>query len=292
MNISTSLNGFGTDFERAIPACKAAGFEALDFNYWDHQKDVMAKTAEEEEAWAHRIRDLADRNGLPFTQMHGPVHGGLFHDMVLGLTPETFLQLAERSIRTASILGIPWVVFHGSGISGTESYREVTEYNVQFFRRLFPVMERTGVGIALENFYDRAPRPHAARRKYCAALDELVELVDALDHPLVGACLDTGHAHEQGIHPSEYVQLGKRLKATHINDNDGLSDQHLLPFQGSIDWTAAMKALRKMEYEGDLTYETHRPIVVLPQALREEGLRYAAAVGKYLIGLREEQTEA
>ncbi|WP_239631761.1 sugar phosphate isomerase/epimerase family protein [Paenibacillus sp. H1-7] len=287
MNISTSLNVFGTDYEQAIPVCKEAGFRALDFNYWDHQKDVLAKSWEEEEAWAHRIRAAADESGLPFTQMHGPVHGRSFREMVLGLNAESFLDMAKRSLRTASILGVPWVVLHASAISGNgESYGEVKEFNVKFFRQLFPVMEQTGVGIALENFYDRAARPHTARRTYCAMLDELVELIDTLDHPLVGACLDTGHAHEQGIHPNEIRKLGKRLKATHINDNDGLHDQHLLPYQGSIDWPAVMSALHDIQYEGDLTYETHQAIRFLPDALRLEGLKYAVAVGNYLIGLK------
>ncbi|WP_079912046.1 sugar phosphate isomerase/epimerase [Paenibacillus sp. 32352] len=293
MKISTSLNVFGTDYERAIPVCKAAGFEALDFNYWDHQKDVLTKTREEEEAWAHHIREIADENGIRFTQMHGPVHGRLFQQMVPGLDIESFLELAVRSIKTASILGVPWVVLHSSGVSVQgEPHHEAKEFNVRFFRRLFPVMEQTGVGIALENFYDRPARPHTVRRTYCALFDELIELIDALDHPLVGGCLDTGHAHEQGIHPNEIRKFGHRLKATHINDNDGVQDQHLLPYQGSIDWTAVMSALDAINYRGDFTYETHQSIRVLPNALREEGLRYAVALGHYLVGLKGESKEA
>ncbi|WP_282937513.1 sugar phosphate isomerase/epimerase family protein [Paenibacillus sp. RC67] len=293
MNISTSLNVFGTDYEQAIPVCKAAGFEALDFNYWDHQKDVMTKTWEEEEAWAHRIRQVADENGLRFTQMHGPVHGRLFQQMVPGLDTDSFLTLAKRSLKTASILGVPWVVFHSSGVSVEgESNREAKEFNVKFFQQLFPSMEHTGVGIALENFYDRPARAHAVRRTYCALFDELIELIDALDHPLIGGCLDTGHAHEQGIHPNEIRKFGNRLKATHINDNDGVQDQHLLPFQGSIQWASVMSALHDIDYKGDLTYETHQSIRVLPNALREEGLRYAVAIGQYLIRLKGELTGA
>ena len=159
MNISTSLNVFEIHhpIDDQIRRCKEAGFLSLDFNYWDYQQTVADMSWPEEEAWARNIRAAADAHGVRFTQMHGPVHGGSFTEMVMGLNVESFLEMASRSLRTAGILGVPWSVFHPSPLSlrGEESHREVLDTNVEFYRRLLPVMEETGVGIALENIFDR-----------------------------------------------------------------------------------------------------------------------------------------
>ncbi|CAG7622465.1 hypothetical protein PAESOLCIP111_02429 [Paenibacillus solanacearum] len=287
MKVSTSLNVFLPDnpIDRAMERCRDAGFTTLDFNYWDYQKYVHGLTWEEEEAWAQRIRALADSLRLRFTQMHGPVHGRSFSDMVLQLNEESFLAMAARSLQTAAILGIPWVVFHPSAITGSgEPYKELLAYNVRFYERLLPAAERTGVGLALENMYDRTQaQPLTRRRAYCAMPDELIELIDTLNHPLVGACWDTGHAHEQSLDQARIRELGSRLKATHINDNDGIRDLHLLPFSGTIQWNAVMEALRDIRYAGDFTYEAHSSIRVLPDGLRDAGLRYAAELGNYLV---------
>jgi sugar phosphate isomerase/epimerase len=288
MNFSTSLNVlFGPRYtvEESIRRCRQAGFISLDFNYWDFQKFVLGLTWEEEETWARSIRVAADEAGARFTQMHGPVHGAVFSNMVAGLNEDSFLTLAERSLRTASILGVPWVVFHPSNITAAvESPRTARDYNVKYYTRLLPVMEETGVGIALENMYDRQPgQSGMSRRRYCALPEELIELIDALNHPLVGACWDTGHANEQGHNQSVIREFGKRLKATHINDNDGIKDQHLLPFQGTVDWRMVMAALADIGYEGDFTYEAHTSIRTLPEELRDTGLEYAAKLAAHLV---------
>jgi sugar phosphate isomerase/epimerase len=43
--------------------------------------------------------------------------------------------------------------------------------------------------------------------------------------------------------------------ATHVHDNHGRHDDHLMPFDGSIDWDSALLALRKVGYDGRLTFE-------------------------------------
>jgi sugar phosphate isomerase/epimerase len=145
-------------------------------------------------------------------------------------------------------------------------------------------MEQTGVGIAMENMFDRErTKAGAPRRSYCSDPYELLELIDTLNHPLVGACWDTGHAHRQGLDQSVIREFGKRLKALHVQDNNGLQDQHLLPYQGNIDWKAVTGALAAIGYEGDFTYEAHMSIRKLPEELRDVGLKYSADLARYLV---------
>ena len=59
----------------------------------------------------------------------------------------------------------------------------------------------------------------------------------------VKLCFDTGHAHlEGGILPA--LETARDLLATtHIHDNHGERDEHLLPYEGTIDWKATLAAL-------------------------------------------------
>lgn len=287
MNLSTSLNIFNTEkpVEKSIQRCVMAGFTALDLNYCDHQKELLLKPWVEEESWAKHVRYTADKYGIPFTQMHGPIQGVAFNGMMMGLNVESFLELAQRALRTAAIVGIPWVVFHPGMISsaGVEPYQEVLNYNCSFWRRLIPVMEASGVGVALENLHDPA-ESSPFRRQYCSVPGELIELIDKIDHPLIGACWDTGHGHIQSLNQRSSIQmLGQRLKALHIHDNNGDKDQHFLPYHGTIDWKEVMAALRSIEFQGDFTYEVQPAIRVLPDGLRDAALKYAAELGSCLI---------
>jgi sugar phosphate isomerase/epimerase len=55
-------------------------------------------------------------------------------------------------------------------------------------------------------------------------------------------CFDIGHAHiEEGVGPS-FEAMKDHLVSSHIHDNHGDKDEHLLPFDGTIDWDAALRS--------------------------------------------------
>lgn len=281
MNVSTSLNVFDHSVSRmeGIRRCAQAGYVSVDMNYWDYQPQVLQMSWREEEVWARQIREAAELHGVRITQMHGPVHGSTFTSLVSGLTMDSFLQLAERSIQTAAILGVPWVVFHPTDVTKEDDDQDALQYNVDFYRKLIPILEQTGVGIALENLI----------RSYFSDPEKLVELIDTLNHPLIGACWDTGHAHIRKLdQKSGIMMLGSRLKATHIQDNDGIHDSHLLPYQGTIRWDEVAQALKTIGYQGDFTYETHNSIRNLPDPIRAAGLQYALQLGNYVASLTDD----
>src|ERR1700676_1000079 len=59
----------------------------------------------------------------------------------------------------------------------------------------------------------------------------------------VKVCFDTGHAHiEGGVLPA--LETARDLVATtHIHNNHGDRDEHLLPYEGTIDWDASLAAM-------------------------------------------------
>ncbi len=89
-----------------------------------------------------------------------------------------------------------------------------------------------GVVIALENTPSELGSPSVLRKF----------LVDTHLNDLK-LCFDIGHAHiEEGVGPS-FEAMREQIVSSHIHDNHGDKDEHLLPFDGTIDWDAALRGL-------------------------------------------------
>ena len=65
---------------------------------------------------------------------------------------------------------------------------------------------------------------------------QLVRLIEDEDLPALGICLDVGHARLQGDVVDALETVAGYLVTTHLHDNAGRRDDHLLPFDGVIDW--------------------------------------------------------
>jgi sugar phosphate isomerase/epimerase len=91
---------------------------------------------------------------------------------------------------------------------------------------------------------------------HLATADALVGwMEDDIDLGSAGVCLDFGHAHLTGGAPEAVEQLAGHLLTTHVHDNRGRHDDHLVPFDGTIDWPATLMALAKVGYQGPLVFE-------------------------------------
>src|SRR5277367_288643 len=88
-----------------------------------------------------------------------------------------------------------------------------------------------GVTIALENTPDDLGSP--------ASLQHFI--ADTHLHDL-RLCLDTGHAHMDSTVEVAFDAMRDRVVTTHIHDNHGDKDEHLLPYNGTINWDAALGA--------------------------------------------------
>jgi sugar phosphate isomerase/epimerase len=56
-------------------------------------------------------------------------------------------------------------------------------------------------------------------------------------------CFDTGHAHLEGGVAASLESVRDLVVTTHIHDNRGDRDDHLLPYEGTIDWDATLSGL-------------------------------------------------
>lgn len=88
------------------------------------------------------------------------------------------------------------------------------------------------------------------------AADALADLVeDDLEGLDVGVCLDYGHAHLGGDLADAVEMLGGHVLTTHVHDNRGRHDDHLVPFAGGIDWDVALMTTQKVGYDGVFVLE-------------------------------------
>ncbi len=86
--------------------------------------------------------------------------------------------------------------------------------------------------------------------------DALVALIDdAVDWPPAGICLDLGHARLLGDPVDAIETASGHIVTTHVHDTRGSRDDHLVPYDGTIDWARALLAFQKVGYSGPWTFE-------------------------------------
>jgi sugar phosphate isomerase/epimerase len=187
------------------------------------------------------------------------------------------IRLLRAHMALAARLGVKTVVIHpgkGEGMTTRAERARSRACNVEVFRRLGDEASAAGMRIGLENMM----------RWGFASPHEMLELLEAIDHSAVGFTLDTSHAHAAGFNLPEYArEMGDRLFATHISDNDGSGDQHRVPGSGTIAWGPFLAALRETGYDGIFNLEIPGERHVEPgiQALK---LEHARRVAEWLVG--------
>jgi len=95
---------------------------------------------------------------------------------------------------------------------------------------------------------------------------EAIRMIDLLGHSNLGVVLDNGHAFVVQESCAEAIQrLGNRLFHVHVDDNNGVRDQHLVPGDGSFDFAPFITSLRQAGYAGYLCAELGWDYTVEPE---------------------------
>ena len=271
-------------FERCFLELGNAGFERVDINFWGVSKENCWFSRDGWEDTVLNIGELAQKAGLSVYQTHAnSYHGKQWDDPDYPLH-DFHTASTLRAIKATSMIGGKWIVIHPMNLPHDPLYNPKRAKDAAM-AKLEPYIneaKKCGIGIAVENMVDF----RGNRRRYCGGdIYELIDLVDTINDESVGICLDTGHANIDGVEPAAAIyEIGKRLKATHINDNHAsVADEHLLPYFGLINWQKTVKALKDIGYDGDFAYEVEPHNV--PKELYGEWVRYAANLGKHLLSL-------
>ena len=177
-------------------------------------------------------------------------------------------------------LGIETVVIHPiqDGPFKQKS-EELLLRSVEFYKSLIPMAREYGVKMATENMWQRDENRKIIDDT-CASPEQLCRCVDMVDSEWLVACLDIGHVVLCDREPADFIRaLGPdRLKALHVHDNDKVSDQHVLPFTGKIDWLSTCSALGEIGYTGDFTFEILKSTDAVPAELCPDILKYSERI--------------
>lgn len=279
------------DYPKAISILAKAGFDAVDFGLFNYPQKGEPFTLSDKD-FDSFIRCL-DRefknNSLKVGQVHSP-----FATYVGEPQEDAYrLKLQEKSIRATAMLGCKYVVVHPA-IPAKRKYdkfiAETKEINMKMYKHLLPFLKEYDVCCAIENMFSRDKHYGYICPTVCTTAEEMVDYIDSLESEHFVACLDVGHAnliHQAGyesVNPAEMVRtLGKRLKVLHVQDNNGIDDQHLAPSMGNIDWKSFCEALKEIGYDGTFSLEADGFTKKLPKAAALEGEKLLYALAKNLV---------
>ena len=154
---------------------------------------------------------------------------------------------AERALHIARRIPLQVLVVHlgcrGRSEAPGGSSRDAARRSVEALQR---TAEPLGVRIAVEVIPNELSRP------------------GSLVHFVGGRSRTARRGHLPRLRPraprrrrasTRSKTVSEHLIATHVHDNRGRADDHLVPFEGTIDWPAALTAVQKVGYDGALMFE-------------------------------------
>lgn len=287
---------------RGFELLRNTGFSCADFSlnsylknkslYRYERNEFFDRSDAELEEYFKSHKQAAASSGIVINQMHMP-----YPNYVPGADQEfndyLWKVVAPKSMRICAYFDCSYIVMHGFKLAyhlGTEEAEwEQTE---KFLHFLAPMAKEMGITICIENLYETVSG-HTVEGPCCdarKAADRIDRMNDRYGAEVLGFCFDTGHANLVGIDFEDFLTvLGHRLKVLHIHDNDGMFDLHQIPFTftktrdnvPSTDWEGFIRGLRKIHFQGTLSFETAPVLTAFPDEMKQEVLRFIASIGRY-----------
>lgn len=286
---------------------KNAGFDYCDFslNGYFYNKDIYEsakegvlkshffdKDIEDLKLYFSIHKDAACQAGIIINQMHMP-----YPVYIPGAEDEINDYLidvvAVKSMQLAAFFECPNIVIHGFKIApfyGTE--KEEWEATEKFIDRLAPFAIENNICICVENLYNSingklVDGPCTDALLVAKRIDDFN---NKYGREVLGFCFDTGHANLCNIDFEDFlIKLGKRVKVLHVHDNDCELDLHQIPFTftktrdntSSTDWESFINGLKKINFDGVLSFETAPVLTAFPDELKLDTLKFINKIGRY-----------
>lgn len=135
----------------------------------------------------------------------------------------------KRALEVAERVPFEYLVQHmGHGRDAADPKKFEAAFNS--LEHLVIFAKQRGVTIALENTPNEIGSP-----------ESLQQFIKETHLNGLRLCFDIGHAHIDSNVSDAFEAMRDRVVTTHIHDNHGEKDEHLLPYEGSIDWDEALE---------------------------------------------------
>lgn len=150
---------------------------------------------------------------------------------------DMLVERYKQDIKTCKENDIPMVIMH------LTSKQEAPMYNEKGLKRIQEIVDyakELNIKVAFEN------------TKIKGYLEYVLQNIQ---NDNVGICYDAGHCHAHFNDEFNYELFKNRIFAVHLHDNDKSADQHLIPFDGTINWNNVVTKLKECNYDGPVTLE-------------------------------------
>jgi sugar phosphate isomerase/epimerase len=183
-------------------------------------------------------------NALPAPSIHLPfLEGGGREEKVWvsALAPEQRLRQyaideIKRALELADYVAPPYVVMH----LGNPDDKFTPVAFDHAYAVIAQIRAFSGVKVMVENIPNEI-----------STIERIQEFKAVAEVPDIGICYDTGHGHlQKNTGPFDAIDT------THIHDNRGDKDDHLWPFEGTVNWPALIEKLVVAQYRGEFIFET------------------------------------
>lgn len=228
----------------------AHGFDAIELFATRSHFDYRAAAA------AIELREWLQDTRLELHSVHAPIVEAMRHNEWVGsysiasgdeTRRRAAVAEALAALALASTIPFRYLVVH-AGMPITQQVPPGDNQPDAARRSVVEIVEaaaKVQVKVALEVI----PNPLSGAEGLVHALEDSLEGLDA------GICLDYGHANLMTDVADAIETVSGHLWTTHVHDNHGQRDDHLVPYAGSIDWDAAMMTTQKVGYDGVLMFE-------------------------------------
>ena len=228
----------------ALRLAKDAGADAVDFGLEDFEgrydfrnpDSIYSKSESEIRRYFTELKRYADKIDLEICQTHGRGPGFKNNKE----EDDALIENARIDCLATSLLGSPVCVMHAptTMFNMDASPELMHELNFDMFTRILPFAKQYGIKVATETFGDI----HGGvccdffgnLDEFIKAYDRICAIGDNKEYFIV--CMDTGHTNKatkfnDNPHvPAAIRRLGSNITVLHLNDNNTICDQHLLPF--------------------------------------------------------------
>lgn len=270
---------------KVLDLIKSVGFKYFDLSlFWiDTTEHIGVGDDYIENAKA--LRKYADSLGLECVQSHSYFTNGISEEVM-----NKRYHYIQKEMRIAKIMGAKSIVIH-----------PILEYsfdqNIEYIKRFIPLAHELDIIIDIENIW--ATNSENKICPMCTSTPEsFVRFLDTLNDDHVLACLDIGHAemNQMGTSAVDMIKaLSKRIYCLHIHDNDKWCDAHQIPYTQKINFNAILRALKDIDYKGDITFEVEtcynrgeNPDANLPFELFQAFAKLELEIGNYFVKYLDE----
>jgi len=224
--ICASNDNKETTIEESIMAIKKAGFNDVFVQWYD--KDWSFTQQQQV--------DLCKKLGLNIEFAHLG-YQDINNIWLADQKYDCFVERYIKDIKDCHDNGIDLVIMHLCSKFVAPIFNPI---GLERFRKIVEYADSIGVKIAFEN---------TKLRGYIGYI------LDNIPNTNIGICLDLGHYHCNFKDIWNLNDYKDRILAVHLHDNNGEEDQHLLPFDGTLDFNKGIRLLDELHYNGPTTLE-------------------------------------